>query len=109
MGGWTRDGMRRATCLFEAAAWNYAVRPVCACGHEASFNPHGLWWHFHKRMWDDRLEPARGRFWCRECSLQKHRRIRPLRLELVQQSQNDIELAFPPEREWKRAVSRFRS
>jgi hypothetical protein len=98
MGGWTRDGMRRATCLFEAAAWNYAVRPVCACGHEASFNPHGLWWHFHKRMWDDR-----------KCSLQKRRRIRPLRLELVQQSQNDIELAFPPEREWKRAVSRFRS
>lgn len=109
MGGWTRDGMRVATCLFEAAAWHYAVRPVCRCGHGATFNPHGLWWHFQKKMWDDRLKPAREHFWCRRCSLQHRKRVRPVRLELVRQSAGDIELTFPPEREWKRAISRFRS
>src|SRR3546814_1180914 len=61
----TRDGLRRATHIFEAAAWHYALKPVCRCGHSATFNPHGLWWHFQKRHWDDNLRDARRRFWCR--------------------------------------------
>lgn len=108
MGGWTKEGTRRATHIFEAAAWHYGIKPVCACGHSAVFNPHGLWWHFQKRMWDDHLGKARAHFWCRPCAFRTGRRVRPLRLELVAQRTDDIELAFPPDHEWKRAVSRFR-
>jgi len=39
-----RDGLKRATCLFEAAAWHRAVKVRCGCGHFAVFDPHGLWW-----------------------------------------------------------------
>ena len=51
VGGWTREGGRRATHLFEAAAWYQAVRPVCRCGHSATFDPYGLWWKFQRKMW----------------------------------------------------------
>src|SRR3546814_20156731 len=66
----TRDGLRRATHIFEAAAWHYALKPVCRCGHSATFNPHGLWWHFQQRHWDDNLrsdERRVGKEWVSKC------------------------------------------
>ena len=109
VGGWTREGGRRATHLFEAAAWYQAVRPVCRCGHSATFDPYGLWWKFQRKMWDDDLGKAREKFWCSRCKARTGKRIRPIRLELVAPSKDDIQLPMPDEREWKRALSRFRA
>nr|WP_208417709.1 hypothetical protein [Sphingopyxis panaciterrae] len=101
--------MRRATHIFEAAAWHYAVKPVCRCGHSATFSPHGLWWHFEKRGWNDHLRDARRRFWCRACAGRIGRRVTPVRIVLVAESTADIRLPEPEERVWKNALRRFRS
>lgn len=109
MGGWTKDGQRRASHLFEAAAWYQAVKPVCRCGHSATFDPYGLWWKFQRKMWDDDLGKAREHFWCARCKARTGKRVRPIRLDLVEPGPDDIRLPMPDEREWKRAVSRFRA
>ena len=104
-----QDGGRVATTIFEAAAWHYAIKPVCRCGHCATFNPHGLWWYFERRGWSDRLADARKRFWCKVCTVRPDRWSRPVKLDLVREAEADICLEFPPEHVWKRAVNRFRS
>lgn len=106
---YSKDGLRIATNIFEAAAWRKGIKPVCKCGHSAIFNPHGLWWRFECKGWDQQLGEARKRFWCVRCGQRSGRRVRPVRLELVEQSVGDIELPFPSDHEWKRAISRFRS
>ncbi len=104
------DGGRVATTIFEAAAWHRAVKPICSrCTHSAVFHPHALWWRFHRRGWDDSLMAARERFWCRKCGERIGQRIRPRVLELVPEGDGMVCLAMPPQHEWKRAVSRFRS
>lgn len=105
----TTDGGRRAARIFEAAAWFRAIKPVCRCGHSASFNPYGIWWLFERRMWDDDLRRARERFWCVRCRERTGSRVRPVGIELVEPRADDIALPMPDEREWKRAVSRFRA
>jgi len=88
--------------------WRQSVRPICACGHSASFDPHGLWWHFERRGWDDYFEAARKRFWCIVCLSAHRRRYRPVKIELVKQSDRDIVLPLPSELEWKRLLRRVR-
>ena len=110
MARYDKDGGRIATTIFEAAAWHYAVKPVCSrCDHSAAFQPHALWWYFRKRCWDDDLREACGRFWCLKCKRAFGLRVRPRVLELVQESEGDLCLVMPPIGEWKRAVNRFRS
>ena len=104
-----RDGLRVATCLFEAAAWHYAVKITCSCGHSVSFNPHGLWWHFRRNGLPDDLRNIGASFWCRPCTARRGHRVRPVQVELVRESETDFRLEMPDEREWKREVNRFRS
>lgn len=106
---WNPDGTRQPTCIFEAACWHYAVQPVCSCGHKSTFDPHGLWWLFECRRWDDSFAKARERFWCRFCAARFKKKYRAARLEVVKRSACDMTFPMPDEREWKRAVSRFRS
>jgi hypothetical protein len=108
MARWTADGVRQATNLMEAAAWHNSVEVVCRYGHRATFDPHGLWWWFHQRGWNDDLTHVGRRFWCRQCAERQRRRIRPARIRLVRGSDADIELPMPPDREWKRVVKRMR-
>jgi len=96
------------TSLFEAATLQIAVKPVCGCGNGSTFAPHGLWWHFQRRHWDDRLESARLRFCCRVCGALSGRKVRPLKLELVKPSPADSALPAPDPRAWKRATARVR-
>jgi hypothetical protein len=103
-----KDGLRIATNLFEAAAWHKAVKPVCKCTRWATFNPHALWWHFHCKGWNDNLVAARAHFWCRNCA-DRVGIVRPIRIDLTEESTRDIYLTLPPEAEWKRALNRFRS
>lgn len=74
-----------------------------------AFNPYGLWWLFERRMWNGELRNAREKFRCSRCAAQTGLRVRPARIELVAPSETDIALPMPDEREWKRAVSRFRA
>ena len=105
-----KDGLKVATHVFEAAAWHQNVRVSCGtCGHSSTFDPHKLWWLFTRKGWDDGLAEASRRFWCRKCGARVGKRIKTARIELVRDPAQDHGLPFPPEVEWKRAVSRFRS
>lgn len=102
-----RDGLKVATCIFEAAAWRYSVRVVCRCGREEFFDAHGLWWKFQWKGWSDDFRDARRRFYCKAC-LQRHgRKVRPATIETSREPPRYC-LPLPDEREWKRAVNRFR-
>jgi hypothetical protein len=78
-----KDGQHRATHVFEAAAWFRAIKPVCGCGHSATFNPYEIWWRFECKMWDGNLNKARHKFWCVRCGARTGKRVRPVRIELV--------------------------
>lgn len=105
---WSVDGLMVATSVFDAATLHLSVCPACQCGHSARFEAHGLWWHFQRRGWDDRLDVARARFWCRVCGSRDRRKVRPVRLDALPWRAGDFELPMPDEREWKRAVARVR-
>lgn len=104
-----RDGLKRATCLFEAAAWHRAVKVRCGCGHFAVFDPHGLWWFFHRKGWSEDLRDVRGKMWCRACRKSIGQKVRPRHIDLLTEyPKGMITLPLPDEREWKRLVSRYR-
>src|SRR3546814_11083703 len=84
-----KEGQHRATHVFEAAAWFRAIKPVCRCGHSATFNPYGIWWRFECRMWDGNLVKACQQFWCVRCGARTGKRARPVRLELVDPSRSE--------------------
>jgi hypothetical protein len=106
---WTKDGLPQATSVLEAALWHYAIKVTCRCGHAATFNPHGLWWHFEQRGWDDKLRLIQPRFWCRACHTQARRKVRPIRIDLIKEMAGDIELPYPPADVWKRTLRRIRT
>lgn len=104
-----RDGAPFPVTIFEAAALHYAVNVICArCRNSAVFEPGGLWWRFYKKRWNDHFSDARVRFWCTCCARGGIPRSRAHRLEAVRATPERY-LPPPDEREWKRAVSRFRT
>ena len=102
MARFTRDGLRVPTTLLEAAAWHYGVVARCRCGHEGVFDPHALWWRFERRGWDDGLVGVRQRLRCGRCG------ARPF-VTWDKQRPATVHLPMPDERDWRRALSRFRS
>lgn len=66
------------------------------------FNPHQLWWLFECKRWDDALGLVARRLKCKQCGERG-------RLTLDKRDKATVDLPWPDEREWKRAVSRFRS
>jgi hypothetical protein len=105
---YTHDGLKLPTDLFEAAAYHYTVKVMCRCGHSATFDPHGLWWWFHRRGWDDRLRSIACRFWCRHCADRlRGARQRPTKVELVKDPPQ-ITLPLPDQQRWKREIQRHR-
>lgn len=105
---WTQHGLMEPTSIFEAATLHQSVRVMCRCGHESRFEAHCLWWHFQRRGWSDRFGPARDRFWCRVCRSKLRKKVRPAKLEPVPPTNNDFELPWPDERQWKEAVRNVR-
>ncbi|EQB09665.1 hypothetical protein L284_18760 [Novosphingobium lindaniclasticum LE124] len=101
------DGLRIPTLLFEAAAWQYSIKVTCACGRSAVFDPHALWHRFQRSRWDETFAKARDRFYCRECWRTKCRKLRPVKFETCREEPT-VRLPMPDEREWKRAINRFR-
>lgn len=99
------DGTRSPTNLFEAAAWHSHIHVQCTrCGHHAVFAPHGLWWLFHRRHWDDGFAAVAKRMRCR----MGQRGCTGRGKLTVTKAAVTIRLTDPDEREWKRALTRFR-
>lgn len=97
-----REGGRIATTIFEAAAFQYGVKAICQCGHSAVFNPHGLWWRFQRKHWNDEFRNAAKRFRCLRCGKYQ------ARLEPTSQTVTRNVYPMPDKGEWRRAVNRFR-
>jgi hypothetical protein len=104
-----RDGLREATCIFEAAAWKYSVKVECGrCRQVAYFHAHGLWWRFEQKGWNDDFREAGQKLYCSACWKRTRRKVRPWLIETSNRPPT-ITLKLPEEREWKRAISRYRS
>ena len=103
MARFDKDGGRVPTNLFEAAAWHYAVVVTCRkCGSVGVFDPHALWWRFHRKNWDDGFRNVARRMRCKSCGGGA----------FVGWSRNAVStvvMDLPPASEWKRAIDRFRS
>jgi len=100
--------MRIATNVFEAAAFHKSVKVACRCGHIAYFQAHGLWWLFQRRRWSDEFKDMSERFYCSLCLVRHQRKVRPTVIKASQEA-DTLTLPMPDEREWKQALSRFRS
>ena len=66
-----------------------------------------LWWLFHRKRWSDQFRDMRGRFYCTQCQIRYGKRVRPTYIGASDQP-SQKELPMPDEREWKRALRRFR-
>lgn len=109
MARYNQAGLRVATTVFEAAAWHRAVKLTCPrCGHSATYNAHCLWWRLRKAGKDDSFAVLRQRYFCRRCRDADGQKVRP-RIETTTLTIDAITGDWPDEREWKRALSRFRS
>jgi hypothetical protein len=96
-----------ATSLFECVMRRQAVRVACRCGHFNHFDPAGLWWHFHRKGWQDEFRDARERFYCRPCRIRHGSLIRPVSIEPCA-DWPVVALPVPDERTWKRAITSMR-
>lgn len=103
MAKFDRDGCRVPQSLFEAAAWHYAIVADCRkCRARGAFHAAGLWWLFERKGWDQMFYSVAARLRCRACGGRA-------KLTASRDAVPTIALELPGEREWKRAVSRFRS
>jgi len=102
------SGLKEPTTIFEAAAYHRKIRVVCGdCGHAAVYDPHQLWWLFEQRGWVGIFPDAAKRFWCRACGARLGRRVKRALIELTE-TDPTINLPFPQESAWKRAINRHR-
>jgi hypothetical protein len=102
------NGMKVATCVFEAAAWHDTVRIACAYGHVVVHDPHGLWWWCQRKHVSDNFNDLRRHLTCGQCERIGRGLVRPASITSCQDAPTR-ELEMPPEREWKRALRRMRS
>lgn len=103
MAKFDRDGGRVPQTLFDAAAWRYSIVADCkACGGRGVFHAAALWWRFERKGWDTMFGAVARRLKCRACGGRA-------RLPVSHDAVPTIILELPGERDWKRAVSRFRS
>lgn len=89
--------------LFDAAVRHYAVKLTCTrCRHQRIFDPHALWYHFHRRGRPDWLPDVREKCRCTACGAR-----RPT-LDLVHELPTDETLPMPSETVWKQELRRRR-
>ena len=106
-----RDGQKIPTQIWEAAAMHQPVKVACTilhCGNVRISDPHALWWFFYRRHWSDTITVAQHRFYCRRCSSLAGFRVKRAVMEPVSGGEPNRPMAMPPEREWKRFLSRHR-
>jgi ribosomal protein L37E len=95
--------------LWDAAVRHKSVKLTCTrCGHSASFPAAALWWHFHRRGWNDRFGPVRRRMVCSVCWYERANKVRRPVLDLVDEAPSELRLAMPSSQAWKRELGRRR-
>lgn len=77
-------------------------RDLSALQSGSVFDSHALWWLFERRHWDDVMRHVGHRLKCRACGGRAC-------VSWSRDKAATISLLMPDEREWKRAISRFRS
>ena len=97
------DGCRLPETLFEAAAWHFSVVANChRCRAQGVFDAPSLWWLFERKHWDTSFSGAARRLKCKACGgralISSSRKAVPT-----------IHFQMPTDRDWRKAVSRFRS
>lgn len=99
---------RKLRHLLHCALYRRTVVARCpVCRREGRYDGVALWWLFHRKGWDDRLAEVPRRLRCRSCFDDRRKIVRPtIRLN---RDEPDKPLPYPPEREWKKIVSRYRS
>lgn len=109
MSRYTVGGGREPTTIFEVAAFQKNLKITCRlCRRHQIVEAVALWWMFYRRGWDGNLNMAVERFYCLPCT--EYYRTRLKRAMMTPTSDKPtVSLPVPPEREWKRAVSRYRS
>jgi len=103
VGRYDADGGQVPTTLFEAAAFHRTIKARCSCGREAVFHAAALWWLFQQRRWPAHLDYVPDRLRCTGCGR------RGISIVAGRDAPTVTSLPMPDGREWKRAVSRFRS
>jgi hypothetical protein len=95
--------------LFDAAVRGYTIKLTClGCSHVRIFDAHALWWHFHRRGWNDRFPHVTRRAVCTNCLATSGRKTRQPKLELVRDDPTGEDLPMPPIQEWKAVLRRVR-
>jgi hypothetical protein len=96
--------------VVECALHRRNIKLTCKrCRYFRIFQPHGLWWLFERRRWDDALQVVPSRFWCSRCAMVAPKKIKNPALELTRDAPTGEPLPMPEERAWKKIVSRYRS
>jgi hypothetical protein len=106
-----KGGLKIPTQLWEAAAMHRLIKVSCTiqgCPNVGLFDPHALWWHFYKRGWSDTLTVAQHRFYCRRCSGVADFRVKRAYIAMADTGEPNRPMPMPPEREWKRFLSRHK-
>jgi hypothetical protein len=102
---------RKLRTIMHCALYRKTLKLVCAndgCGHFRLLDAVPLWWLYHCRSWEDRLPGAVRHFYCSRCWQAQRWILRPRYLVTDEQPAGD-QFEYPPESEWKRLVSRYRS
>lgn len=102
---------RKLRTLTHCALYRKTIRLACAnqdCGHERLFDAVPLWWLFHCQGWDDRLPGAVRHFYCSRCWKSRRWILRP-GYRVTADAPTGTQFKYPPESEWKRLISRYRS
>jgi len=100
----------RLSHVEHVALYRKNLRLVCPrCRTARILNAAGIWWLFAQRRWSDSLKDASRRFHCGACYEAGHGRIRPAIRVTDEDETPGHQLPPPPERDWRRLVSRYRS
>lgn len=92
--------------IFDAAVRHQTIKVSCKCGNVGIFDPHALWYLFHRRNWSERLGDVRKRMRCLQCY--HAGRKRTLAALEVSSEGHTRQLAMPQITEWKRELRRRR-
>ncbi|WP_454882624.1 hypothetical protein [Sphingomonas oryzagri] len=102
---------RKLRTITHCALYRKTLKLVCAnedCGHVRLLDAVPLWWLFNSQGWDDRLPGAVRHFYCSRCWKGRRWVLRP-RYLVTADTPTGEQFTYPPESEWKRLVSRYRS
>ena len=100
---------RKIVTITHAALMRKTIKLTCpTCKRERLLDAVTLWWLYLKRGWDDRLPKAIRHFYCHPCWHLRCHAARPF-FEIIDKTPEGEQFPYPPESEWKRLVSRYRS